>query len=351
MASMQRLSRPFTLVGLILALTLLVVLLLAPGAPTPGALAAPAAAPAGQIGFSGWSPMGTMANQGAETTSAPAAVSWGSGRLDVFVRGRNGELYQNYRERTWSGWRVPDAFRGVVLRSAPSCAAWGTNRLSCVALVEGDEGVVHFYWDGAGWARESLGGRATSAPSIVSPGPNQLAVFVAGEGSVLFGMSWVRNQWSAWFNLGGVLLSAPSCAVWPGDPAIQCFVISTQPWLMRQEIRIGQGSVRGGPYIRIPLRAQTDNELSIGSAPSAVAVGPRRIGLMLMNFGQALYTTTWSGRDEVIWQRTADPFSPMLNTVPSCAVVAARLECFARGPDSALLKGFGDVLMANAALP
>lgn len=312
--------------------------------------AAPPGAPQAQV-FGTWAAMGQDPRQAAEATSAPSAVSWGPGRLDVFVRGRSGELYQNYREGAWSGWRVPEAFRGVALRSAPSCASWGAGRLSCAALVDGSDEVWHFYWDGAGWARESLGGFATSAPSVVSPGAGQLAVFVAGRQGQLFGRSWVRGQWSEWRDLGGALRSAPACAAWPGDQLIQCFVTSTQLWVMRQEVRIGQGSVQGLGYVHVSMRTQNGSDLSLGSAPAAVAVGPRRVALLALSGAQTLFTTTWAGSDQVLWQSSSDAFSPMLNSAPGCAVAGGRLECFARGPDSRMLNGFGDLLTSVASVP
>ncbi len=311
--------------------------------------AAPLGAPSAQVGFGSWTLM-----RSAEATSAPSAVSWGPGRLDVFVRGRNGELYQNYRDRSgpWSGWRVPEAFRGVVLRSAPSCAAWRVERISCVALIEGSREVWHFFWDGRAWARQSLGGEASSAPSVVSPGANQLAVFVAGGGNRLFGQSWVRDQWSGWRDLGGVLQSAPACAAFSGDAAIECFVTSTQGWIMRQRVRVGQNLVEPvGSFQQVSLRVQSDNDLTLGSAPAATAVRPGRIALMVLNNGQILYSTTWTGSDQVIWQRSNDPFSPMLNSAPSCAASSTALECFARGPDSPMLNGFGDIMQSVAGLP
>lgn len=371
MPAFQRLPRPAMVAITALALGVLLATLFLQASSAPAALAAeravllgvvagpPVAAPAGgplgapaaQLALGSWVPMGSMANQGAEATSAPAAVSWGPGRLDLFVRGRNGELFQNYRQGNWSGWSVPAALRGIVLRSAPSCASWGVNRLSCVALTEGNTEVWHFYWDGTGWGRQSLGGNASSAPTIASNGPGQLAVFVAGDRNQLFGKSWVRNQWSDWRNLGGELRSAPTCTAWNGDALIQCFVTSTQNWIMRQEVRIGQGFVEGRGYVQVSMRVQADNDLTLGSAPSAVAVGPRRVALLALNAGQTLYTTTWAGNDQVVWQRTLDQFSPALNSVPSCAVSSGRLDCFARGPDSRMLNGFGDVLQAVANVP
>jgi hypothetical protein len=313
-------------------------------------LAAPAAAPPTQITLGTWSPMGALAGQAAETTSAPTAVSWGAGRLDLFVRGRSGELYQNYREQgRWSGWRVPDAFRGVELRSAPSCAAWGEGRLSCVALIAGDLAIWHFFFDGLGWARESLGGEASSAPVIVSPRTNQLAVFVAGGGGRLFGKGWVPGRWSDWRDLGGELRSAPACAVWRGDQLIHCFVTNTQGTLSRQEVIIREEVLSGRGYVPVAMNEASGNLLTLGSAPAAVALGPGRLGLFVLNRGQNLFQTTWAGQDFVVWQGAGENLA--LTSVPSCASVApGRADCFARGSDSPLLKAFGDILQSSAAV-
>lgn len=311
-------------------------------------LAAPAAAPPAQLTLGTWSPMGAMAGQAAEATSAPAAVSWGAGRLDLFVRGRSGELYQNYREQgIWSNWRVPEAFRGVGLRSAPSCTSWGESRISCVALIEGDRAVWHFFFDGLGWARESLGGEASSAPVIVSPRANQLAVFVAGGGGRLFGKGWVPGRWSDWRDLGGELRSAPACVAWRGDQLIHCFVTNTQGALSRQEVVIREEVLNGRGYVPVAMNEANGNLLTLGSAPAAVALGPGRLGLFVLNRGQNLFQTTWAGQDFVVWQRANENLS--LTSIPSCANVApGRADCFARSSDSPLLSAFGDILQSSA---
>jgi hypothetical protein len=313
-------------------------------------VAAPAAVSHGQIALGVWSPMGAMPGQAAESTSAPAVVSWGLGRLDLFVRGRSGELYQNYRENgRWSGWRVPEAFRGVSLRSAPACASWGEARLSCVALVEGDLAVWHFFFDGTGWARESLGGEASSAPVIVSPRPNQLAVFVAGSSGRLFGKGWVPGRWSAWSNLDGELRSAPACAVWRGEQVINCFVVNTQGTLSRQEIVVREELLSGRGYVPLAMNEASGNLVAPGSAPSAVALGPGRIELFVLNRSLNLFQTTWAGRDAVLWQRANANL--MLTSIPSCASASpGRADCFARGSDNPMLSAFGDLLQASGSL-
>jgi hypothetical protein len=37
-------------------------------------------------------------------TSAPSAVSWGAGRIDIFARGNNFALWQLYYAAGWYGW-------------------------------------------------------------------------------------------------------------------------------------------------------------------------------------------------------------------------------------------------------
>jgi hypothetical protein len=353
MAVAQRRAWLLALVGLVLLGLAVINLTLRPSAlPTVRAteFAAPAGVDPAQITLGGWSPMGAMPGQAAESTSAPSAVSWGLGRLDLFVRGRSGELYQNYRENgRWAGWRVPDAFRGVSLRSAPSCTSWGEARLSCVALVEGDLAVWHFFFDGLGWARESLGGEASSAPVIVSPRANQLAVFVAGSGGRLFGKGWVPGRWSDWSNLDGELRSAPACSVWRGEQVINCFVINTQGALSRQEIVMREERLSGRGYVPIAMNEASGNLVAPGSAPSAVALGPGRIELFVLNRSLHLFQTTWAGRDAVLWQRANENL--VLTSIPSCASASpGRADCFARGSDSAMLNAFGDLMQASGSL-
>lgn len=310
-------------------------------------LLAPAVVVPAQMSLGNWSPFATMTGQIAEATSAPAVVSWGLGRIDLFVRGRNGELAQNYREAGhWSGWQVPPAFRGIVLRSAPACASWGSQRISCVALIEGDRAVWHFYYDGQTWNHESLGGDAWSAPAIVSPQPNQLAIFVAGGGGRLYGKGWVPGRWSAWIDFGGELRSAPACAVYRGEQVIHCFVTNTQRAISRQAIMIDGERLSGSGYVTLAMHQANGNLLMMASAPSALAIGPNRIALLALNHDQKLFQSTWAGRDNVAWQPVNENVA--LATIPTCASAApGRTDCFARGGDSPMLNAFGDMLQAS----
>jgi hypothetical protein len=153
--------------------------------------------------WSGWTSMGGV------LMSGPAAVSWSTKRIDVFVRGSDNGLYHRYSNGgAWSGWEA----LGGVLTSAPTVASWSSGRLDIFARGT-DNALWHKWWDGArwnGWA--SVGGRLTSDPSAVSWGPNRIDIFYRGTDNGLWQKSWTGRQWTAPLSLGGVLSSAPAAA-------------------------------------------------------------------------------------------------------------------------------------------
>src|SRR6202043_3152845 len=87
----------------------------------------------------------------------PAAATWGQGRMDLFVRGIDNRLWQTFYSGTgWSGWFAPPGTEEGRLGSAPSASPWGIglpgqgNKLT--VFTRGTDG--HLYqttWDG-GWA-------------------------------------------------------------------------------------------------------------------------------------------------------------------------------------------------------
>jgi hypothetical protein len=129
-----------------------------------------------------WSPA-TPLGGNLEITSAPAAVSWGGGRIDVFARGGDGALYhQGHDAGAW----------------------WG------------------------GWIR--LGGQWSSAPAVASRGYGKLDVFVRGMDNALYRKSFDINNsydiwtgWSDWQRLGGELTQGDPAAVSWGNGRIDVF--------------------------------------------------------------------------------------------------------------------------------
>lgn len=155
--------------------------------------------------WSEWEPLG------GGLSSDPSAVSWSFGRLDVFVRGTDYQLWHKFYEGGWSSW----APLGGYLTSSPDVASWATGRLD--VFVRGTEdGLWHRSYDG-GWDDwEPLGGVLTSDPAAVSMAPGRIDVFVRGTDYQLWHRPY-EDGWGTWQPLGGYLTSGPDVSSWaPG---------------------------------------------------------------------------------------------------------------------------------------
>jgi hypothetical protein len=168
--------------------------------------------------WSGWK------NLGGDLASAPAVVHTGSGRLEVFVRGKdNDELVQrSWNGTSWSGWKN----LGGDLASAPAVVHTGSGRLEVFVRGKHNDELVQRSWNGTSWSDwKNLGGDLSSAPAVAHLGSGRLEVFVRGlHNDELVQRSWNGTSWSGWKNLGGDLLSAPA-VVHTGSGRLEVFVI------------------------------------------------------------------------------------------------------------------------------
>jgi hypothetical protein len=150
-------------------------------------------------------------------TSAPAVVSWAPGRLDVFVRGSDNQLWHRFFQGGWSGWEP----LGGVLNSAPAVSTWAPGRLD--VFVQGsDHAIEHRFFEGrwSGW--ETLGGALPDnfGPTAVSWSFGRIDIFVAGTDFQLWHL-FFEGRWSGWEPLGGHLVDDPDVAsAGPGHLAV-----------------------------------------------------------------------------------------------------------------------------------
>ncbi|MBY7033241.1 DUF346 domain-containing protein, partial [Clostridium botulinum] len=110
--------------------------------------------------FRAWNP---WTNLGGDITSGLGASSWAANRIDLFARGRGGELIHNWFDNgKWNYWEN----LGGILTSSPKAVSWGFNRIDVVCRGT-DNAMYHKWWDGSTWSGfENLGGQLTSAPTI-----------------------------------------------------------------------------------------------------------------------------------------------------------------------------------------
>src|ERR1051326_7977384 len=144
------------------------------------------------------------------TFDTPTAVSWGTGRIDVFVRGQDQQLWHRWFDNgSWSGWEE----LGGQLSSAPTVASWGPGRLDVYVRGQ-DQQLWHKWFDNGPWSGwEGLGGGLSSAPAVASLGVGHEEVFVRGTDTQL----WLKrfdNAWGNWTGMWDSLFSDPAATVW-----------------------------------------------------------------------------------------------------------------------------------------
>ncbi len=127
---------------------------------------------------------------GAAAGDRPGAASWGPGRLDVFVRGRDNRLWQTFwAGRGWTGWFQPPGTQAGVLASAPSPSPWGAGLLDgrprLTVYVRGTTGHVYqTTWDTSWSPWTPIGAPQdiiTGAPG--APTSSQARPYVLGRGT------------------------------------------------------------------------------------------------------------------------------------------------------------------------
>jgi hypothetical protein len=92
--------------------------------------------------WSGWEDLGGV------ITAGPAAASWTVNRLDCFVKGGDNSLWYKWRDAsvvhnhagTWSGWHR----LGGIFDDEPGAVSWGTNRID--VFVRGTNNHMFHKW-------------------------------------------------------------------------------------------------------------------------------------------------------------------------------------------------------------
>lgn len=97
-------------------------------------------------------------------TSAPAAVGWGNGRMDVFVRGADQQLWQRtFQDGAWQNW----VYVGGEIREEILAVTNGPNQIQVIARNPANILQVRFF-DGVWHEWVSLGENISAAGSLAS---------------------------------------------------------------------------------------------------------------------------------------------------------------------------------------
>jgi hypothetical protein len=93
-----------------------------------------------------WQPASVFGSLGGYCTSRPAAVSWASNRVEIFVRGGDAGLWHPPFNGAWSNWTSISG--STPIRGEPEAISWGANRIDVFAWGV-DGALLHKAFDGS----------------------------------------------------------------------------------------------------------------------------------------------------------------------------------------------------------
>ena len=175
------------------------------------------------------------------------AIPAGGNLVDVFAVGTNGALYESWVEfdpqvgpLTSGAW----SYMNGSIWGAPSVVSWGSGRID-VFVKSGDHAVYHKAfdpsippsYDGTSWHPslggsdwEQLGGSMFASPAAASYAPGKLTLLAPGNGTdgldykAWFGVSWVPSQ-TNWIALGGIPVGTPALLSAPNTNIVDAYTV------------------------------------------------------------------------------------------------------------------------------
>lgn len=240
--------------------------------------------------------------------SAPAAVSWGSGRLDLFIRGTDSYLYHNAYNASvgyWEGWQQLRGASGLHIYSAPTVASWAPGRLDVFAVSYSNT-VIQLTYSGGAWSdwtylfirslQTVIEPRTYVDPAAVSWGSNRIDVFVTGEDHGLYHRPYASGWIGGWGHLFGSsdIYSAPAAASWSSG-RLDVFWVSSFGFVFHVPYTVSGGWKLPAEF----LGGQSFDRDVLYEAPGAVSWGSGRIDVFLRGKrppegNSALYQAWWT---------------------------------------------------------
>ena len=113
----------------------------------------------------------------------------------MFVRSGNSAIWQRTWTGSWGSWRSA----GGEATSAPTAVSRGPNNL--ILFFRGRDGQIYQRTEaGNGWLdRGSLGGASVSAPGAVAPSADRIDVWMRGTDNAVQHKVWKSSSgWSSW---------------------------------------------------------------------------------------------------------------------------------------------------------
>jgi hypothetical protein len=223
---------------------------------------------------------------------SPAVATWTSSRVDVFVRGKDNDLWRRTRiSGSWGSWSRPRP--GDCLRSAPGASTWGASGVD-VFYRGCDNDLFQVTWNGSQWleVRPMPGSCLLGAPAAASWGSSRIDVFYRGCDNDLFQATWNGSQWSVIRPMpGSCLRSGPGAVSPPGTTRLEIAYRGCDDGIWRYGYASGAwtgGGLGGCTMVAPAVTSYTSSRIDIFSR----GCGPADTGEGVF---QNSYTGSWSG--------------------------------------------------------
>ncbi|MBW4604674.1 MAG: S8 family serine peptidase [Calothrix sp. FI2-JRJ7] len=211
--------------------------------------------------------------------SAPASISPAPNRIDTFTIGKERQIQRlSCSDTSWGACEWENL--GGFCKQGVAVSGWGTRQ--DVFTVGADNAVYQMTWDGSTWSNwTSLGGLALSAPTAVSWGENRIDLFVRSGDHAIYHKYWNGQVWSDWVSLGGLWLYAPAVTSW-GANRLDIFAVGTDNAVYRKYsdgVTWSSWENIGGTAI---------------SAPAATSQGSNKLDVFIVGGNNAVYKKSLS---------------------------------------------------------
>ncbi len=224
-------------------------------------------------------------------TDSPAAIMNADGRLEVFVRGSDGELWHQWQSTPGGTWSRFWPMQGQMTGS-PAVARNADGRLE--AFVRGQDGELWHQYQvtpGGGWSGFApMQGQITDSPAVTAYADGRLAVFVRGQD----GQVWYQEQsfigWTGFSPLTGSILGTPAAAR-NSDGTLEACVRGSDSnlWCMKQN---PNGTWPGFELIGGPI---SDTPFIATNASGTLEIFVRGTDWQMWHEWQATPSGAWAG--------------------------------------------------------
>jgi hypothetical protein len=221
---------------------------------------------------------------------APAAISWRSERLDMFVRGAEDALWHRRFSLLlippFNDWQKLD----IQIADAPAVASWAPNRLDVFTRSSNGE-IIHTFSDGGSHftVGRNLGHPKDlpfeGAPAAISRRPRTIDVFARGGDHTIWRIIFDGDDWGAWKRVAEDVGEGPAVASW-APQRVDLFGRNSRGEVVHKHsddaIHFLDRNNLGHPPTG-PLKG----------SPAAVSFKPNRIDVFVRGSDDALWRRSW----------------------------------------------------------